>query len=81
MADQNHCSQRRKESEFGMTQDEIIEAAIQGHASTRDAIRWAIQREREACADLCWKNEALTEANFHQLREQLDPIIKKHIGE
>ena len=25
--------------------------------------------------------EALTEANFHQLREQLDPIIKKHIGE
>ena len=25
-----------------MTQDEIIEAAIQGHASTRDAIRWAI---------------------------------------
>ena len=25
-----------------MKQDEIIEAAIQGHASTRDAIRWAI---------------------------------------
>ena len=25
-----------------MTQDEIIEAAIQGHSSTRDAIRWAI---------------------------------------
>jgi hypothetical protein len=24
---------------------------------------------------------ALTEANFHQLREQLDPIIKKHLGE
>jgi len=23
---------------------------------------------------------ALTEANFHQLREQLQPIIKKHLG-
>ena len=30
-----------------MTQDEIIELAIQGHASTRDAIRWAINQERE----------------------------------
>jgi hypothetical protein len=36
-----------------MTQDEIIEMAIQGHASTRDAIRWAMNQEREACADLC----------------------------
>ena len=33
-----------------MTQDEIIELAIQGHASTRDAIRWAMNQEREACA-------------------------------
>ena len=33
-----------------MTQDEIIEMAIQGHASTRDAIRWAMNHEREACA-------------------------------
>jgi hypothetical protein len=33
-----------------MTQDEIIEMAIQGHASTRDAIRWAMKQEREACA-------------------------------
>ena len=37
-----------------MTQDEIIEMAIQGHAGTRDAIRWAINQvvkaEREACA-------------------------------
>jgi hypothetical protein len=31
----------------------IIEMAIQGHASTRDAIRWAIQQEREACAKVC----------------------------
>jgi hypothetical protein len=36
-----------------MTQDEIIELAIQGHASTRDAIRWAMNQEREACANLC----------------------------
>ena len=31
-----------------MTQDEIIEMAIQGHAGTRDAIRWAMKQEREA---------------------------------
>ena len=30
-----------------MTQDEIIEMAIQGHASTRDAIRWAMNQEQE----------------------------------
>ena len=35
-----------------MTKDEIVEQAIQGHASTRDAIRWAIEQEREACARL-----------------------------
>jgi hypothetical protein len=38
-----------------MTQDEIIELAIQGHASTRDAIRWAMNQEREACAKACEK--------------------------
>jgi len=27
--------------------------AIQGHASTRDAIRFAMQHEREACAKVC----------------------------
>jgi hypothetical protein len=37
---------------IAVTQDEIIEMAIQGHASTRDAIRWAMNREREACAKL-----------------------------
>jgi len=36
-----------------MTTNEIVEIAIQGHASTRDAIRWAIQQEREACAKVC----------------------------
>jgi TusA-related sulfurtransferase len=36
-----------------MTTNEIVEIAIQGHASTRDAIRWAIEQEREACAKVC----------------------------
>ena len=36
-----------------MNTEKIIETAIQGHASTRDAIRWAIQQEREACAKVC----------------------------
>jgi hypothetical protein len=36
-----------------MNTEKIIETAIQGHASTRDAIRWAIQQEREACAKIC----------------------------
>lgn len=29
-----------------MTDDQIIEAAIQGHASARDAIRWAMKQVR-----------------------------------
>ena len=37
-----------------MTDEQIIEAAIQGHASTRDAILWAMGRVRE-------------QANTHQL--------------
>lgn len=46
-----------------MTQDEIIEMAIQGHASTRDAIRWAIKQEREACAKVAdeFKKQTLME--------------------
>jgi hypothetical protein len=39
---------RKQES----AQGEIIEMAIQGHAGTRDAIRWAMQQEREVCAKL-----------------------------
>jgi hypothetical protein len=37
---------------IAVTKDEIIEMAIQGHASTRDAIRWAMNQEREACAKI-----------------------------
>ena len=33
-----------------MTQDEIVETAVQGQGSIRDAIRWAMNQEREACA-------------------------------
>lgn len=33
-----------------MTDNQLIEIAIQGHASTRDAIRYAIRQEREECA-------------------------------
>jgi hypothetical protein len=44
-----------------MTQDEIIEMAIQGHASTRDAIRWAMNQECEACAKGCEEISPRTE--------------------
>ena len=40
---------------IAVTQDEIIELAIQGHASTRDAIRWAINQERERLTDAAMK--------------------------
>ena len=36
-----------------MTEEQIIEMAIQGHASTRDAIQWALAQEREACLKFC----------------------------
>jgi len=32
-----------------MTNEIIVEMAIEGHASVRDAIRWAMAQEREAC--------------------------------
>jgi hypothetical protein len=35
-----------------MTKNEIIEAAIQGHASTRDAINWAIEATIKECAEI-----------------------------
>ena len=44
-----------------MTEDEIVEMAINCHASTSDAIRWAMRQEREkaqwdgihTCNDYC----------------------------
>ena len=36
-----------------MTNEIIVEMAIESHASTRDAIRWAMAKEREACAMIC----------------------------
>jgi hypothetical protein len=50
-----------------MTENEIIETAIQGHASTRDAIRWAIQQERKRltlaaeCFRVCEHKEVCNE--------------------
>ncbi len=38
-----------------MTNEIIVEMAIEGHASTRDAIRWAMAKEREACAEIAEK--------------------------
>ena len=35
-----------------MTKSEIVEAAIQGHTSTRDAIRWAIEATIKKCAEI-----------------------------
>jgi hypothetical protein len=37
-----------------MTQDEIIEMAIQGHASTRDAIRWAMDEQIRQKKPFAW---------------------------
>ena len=60
-----------------MTTNEIIETAIQGHASTRDAIRWAIQQEREACAKVCeewlhgdWHNQGVVAAAMIRARRE-----------
>jgi hypothetical protein len=41
-----------------MTDDQVIEIAIQGHASTRDAIRYAIEHERRRCLEICKSFEA-----------------------
>lgn len=58
-----------------MTENEIIETAIQGHASTRDAIRWAMRQEREACAKVCeewlhgdWHNQGVVAAAMIRAR-------------
>jgi len=53
-----------------MTQDEIIEMAIQGHASTRDAIRWAMNQEREACAKIADIAEPYKSADLIRARGQ-----------
>jgi hypothetical protein len=48
-----------------MNTDEIIETAVQGHSSTRDAICWAIQQEREACAKVCEAMHTSEESDWH----------------
>lgn len=53
-----------------MTNEEIIEMAIAGHASTRDAIRWSMAQEREACAKVCEENWRYT-ANASEMAEYI----------
>ena len=57
-----------------MTQDEIIELAIKGHASTRDAIRWAVNQEREACALIC---EELKYDGYEMVKD--NPVLARKI--
>jgi hypothetical protein len=60
-----------------MTQDEIIEMAIQGHAGTRDAIRWAIKQALAAPAHrpdefkcpVCYDRAAPVQEPFFKFRE------------
>ena len=47
-----------------MTNEIIVEMAIEGHSSTRDAIRWAMAQEREACAKVCDSLEEQCEKLF-----------------
>ena len=54
-----------------MTQDDVIEMAIQGHASTRDAIRWAMNQEREACAEICEEAHELMNSSFQGAAEAI----------
>lgn len=48
-----------------MTDDQIIEAAIQGHASARDAIRWAMKQVR-------------MQSNTHQLPSVSEQNTRQH---
>jgi hypothetical protein len=61
-----------------MTQDEIIEMAIQGHASTRDAIRWAMNQEREACAQIL-ANTDLSGLRDHPLQNWIAGMLFEFI--
>jgi hypothetical protein len=48
-----------------MTNEIIVEMAIEGHSSTRDAIRWAMAQEREACLKIA-ESMSLTDANMNK---------------
>ena len=58
-----------------MTDDQIIEAAIQGHASTRDAIRWAIGQVREQ------SNTHQLPSVFEQNTRQSYAVVRKPLTE
>ena len=58
-----------------MNTDEILKSASMLHSDTRDAVRWAIKRERAECAKLC------EEANrAAQPVELADLIRQRNLG-
>lgn len=54
-----------------MNTDEILKSAIMLHSDTRDAVRWAIKRERAECAKLC------DEASKIRLPAELADMIRQ----
>ena len=65
-----------------MTEDQIIKLAIQGHASTYDAIRWAIKQEREACVQaLKDAGKEISESHWDYEYDLLAKLVAKKIME
>lgn len=67
------------------TQDQIREAYQKGYT---DATKNLIYSPEGIAQAMTWDGhqitalflDALTDANFHQLRTELEPVIKKHLG-
>ena len=57
-----------------MTDDQIIEAAIQGHASTRDAIRWAMKQVR--MQSNTHQLPSVSELNTHQPDDAVSDLLR-----
>ena len=47
-----------------MTKSEIVEVAILGHASTRDALLWAIEATIKKCAEIADDYDDESMANY-----------------
>jgi hypothetical protein len=66
------------------TQEQIREAYQKGYA---DAVRNLIYTPESIAQAMGWEGnqitalflDVLTDANFHQLREQLEPVVKQHL--
>lgn len=68
--------QTEKRSPKQMTTDELVELAYIGHASSRDAIRFAIKQEREACAKLCEEEIARIKPYYSVTAENCVKLIR-----